>query len=396
MAGLVDLLAGRIARRGPLPFDEVVDAALYHPDHGFYASGGAAGRRGDFVTSPEVGPLFGLLMARALDRWWAEMGQPDPFVVVEAGAGRGALARSILAAGPACGPVLRYVLVERSAALRARHGEHLHLVPPALAFGPSPLEGAMPTGSPARPAPSERADRTTGGEPDGPVCVSLPDLPAVEGPAVVLANELLDNIAFRVLGRVDGGWREVRAGAPDADRPEALSELAVPIPDSLAAYADRLVGDAPVGARIPLQDGAAGWLRSALDAAGAGGRVAVIDYCATTTMVAHRPWTDWLRTYAGHQRGGHPLDRLGAQDITADVCVDQLARVQPLATDRTQADVLHALGIDDLVEEGRRMWHERAHIGDLAAVRARSRVTEAAALTDPAGLGAFRVLEWHP
>ena len=38
---------------------------------------------------------------------------------------------------------------------------------------------------------------------------------------------------------------------------------------------------------------------------------------------------------------------------------------------------------------------ERKHIGDLQAVRARSRVTEAAALTDPAGLGGFAVLEWR-
>ena len=42
----------------------------------------------------------------------------------------------------------------------------------------------------------------------------------------------------------------------------------------------------------------------------------------------------------------------------------------------------------------RRAWHERAHIGDLQALLARSRVHEAAALTDEAGLGAFRVLEW--
>ena len=43
----------------------------------------------------------------------------------------------------------------------------------------------------------------------------------------------------------------------------------------------------------------------------------------------------------------------------------------------------------------RRRWHERAHIGDLEAMAARSRLGEASALTDPAGLGAFRVLEWE-
>ena len=53
---------------------------------------GGAGRAGrDFVTSPEVGQLFGALVARALDGWWRDAGAPDPFLVIEAGAGRGRL-----------------------------------------------------------------------------------------------------------------------------------------------------------------------------------------------------------------------------------------------------------------------------------------------------------------
>jgi hypothetical protein len=59
-----------------------------------------------------------------------------------------------------------------------------------------------------------------------------------------------------------------------------------------------------------------------------------------------------------------------------------------------QADWLRAHGIDQLVEDGRAVWRERAAIGDLAALRARSRVGEAEALLDPEGLGAFSVLEW--
>src|SRR5687768_913076 len=90
-----------IERRGPIPFREVVELALYDPAGGFYATGGRAGRRGDFLTSPEVGPLFGAVVARALDTWWDEARSPDPFVVVEAGAGVGTLARSVLGAAPA-------------------------------------------------------------------------------------------------------------------------------------------------------------------------------------------------------------------------------------------------------------------------------------------------------
>ena len=78
-----------------------------------------------------------------------------------------------------------------------------------------------------------------------------------------------------------------------------------------------------------------------------------------------------------------------------EVCVDQLAAVRPPTSERTQADFLRAHGIDELVAEGRRAWTGGgAAAGDLAALAARSRVGEAEALLDPAGLGAFRVLEW--
>ena len=58
--------------------------------------GGSAGRRGDFITSPEVGPLFGVVIARYLDAEWERIGRPDPFTVVDVGAGPGTLARSVL------------------------------------------------------------------------------------------------------------------------------------------------------------------------------------------------------------------------------------------------------------------------------------------------------------
>jgi len=376
VAGADDVLAARIRRRGPVPFDEVIEAALYDPTHGFYSTGGAAGRRGDFLTSPEVGPLFGVLVARALDTWWAEAGSPDPFVVVEAGAGRGALAQTVLAAEPACRAALRYVLVERSEALRARHADHLMIVEPALAFEPrmAGLKGDS--------RPVNRGE---------PVVVSLAELPSLDEPGVVLANELLDNLAFRVLARSAGGWDEVRVGLDDQDR---LVEWPVPAGERLLAMVEQLTPAASVGARVPVQDEAAGWLRAALDTAGPDGRVVAFDYAATTAELATRPWRDWLRTYAGHQRGGPPLDHLGHQDITADVCIDQLARVRSPTQDRSQAEFLRLHGLDQLVEEGRRIWAERAGTGDLTALRARSRVSEAEALCDPAGLGAFRVLEW--
>jgi SAM-dependent MidA family methyltransferase len=337
-----------------VPLSEVVEAALYDPDHGFYSTAGRAGRRGgDFLTSPEVGPLFGALVARALDTWWDEMGRPARYTVVDAGAGTGTLARTVLAARPRCGPALHYVLVERSPTLRAHHGDHL----PTL-------------GEPA---------------PGGPAVASLAELPRPAGPTVIIANELLDNLPFDLLEWRAGRWHEVRVDAGD----ETLVELLVPRPEGEPPP----VPSARDGSRIPQQNAATEWLRDALDVAH-GGRVVVLDYGDTTASLARRPWTEWVRTYRGHRRGADPLADLGSQDITVEVAFDQLTAVRHPDRDRSEAVFLTEHGLDELVEEGRRTWAERAHVGDLEAVRGRSRIGEAAALTDPAGLGGFRVLEW--
>jgi SAM-dependent MidA family methyltransferase len=364
----------RIERQGPIPFEAVVEAALYDPDGGFYASGGHAGRRGDFLTSPEVGPLFGAVVARALDTWWDAAGQPAVFVVVEAGAGPGTLARAILDARPACAVALRYVLVERSAAQRATHAARLPLDDPAMAFA-------------SLPDPDDDVQAVA--PPPGPIVVSRPELPRLAGPCVVLANELLDNLPFGLAERTAGRWDEVFV----AVEATGLTEVLLPLDGAASAVLDRLVPSASPGTRVPLPRRAATWLREARDLAGAAGRVVALDYARPTPELAALPWTAWVRTYRRHERGGPPLEHLGTQDITCDVAVDQLGAAP--GADRSLADWLRAHGIDELVEDGRRTWQERAAIGDLAAVRARSRVTEAAALLDPEGLGAFRVLEWE-
>jgi SAM-dependent MidA family methyltransferase len=351
MATVDAALRARIAEAGPLPFSAVMDAALYDPDGGFYATVGRAGRRGDFITSPEVGPLFGAVVARALDTWWDELGEPDPFTVVEAGAGPGTLARTILTAGPRCQRALHYVLVERAASQRALH--------------------------------ADLASRTTA------VVETRATLPTRDGPCVVLANELLDNLPCDLYERTAEGWAELRVAVRD-DR-----LVGVLVPTDLTEL-DALAPDAKEGARVPWQIGAQDWLRSALALAGGAGRVVAWDYATTTAGLAGRPVEEWMRTYRGHQRGGHPLEDLGSQDVTCEVAIDQLSLVRPLSGDTSQADWLRSHGIDGLVEEARRVWRERAAIGDLDAMKARSRVNEAEALLDPMGLGAFRVLEWGP
>ncbi|MDQ6615284.1 MAG: SAM-dependent methyltransferase [Actinomycetota bacterium] len=381
-------LGGRIAaqarRFGPLPWSAFMDAALYDPDGGFYQAGGRAGRGGDFVTSPELGPLFAHLCAHALDRSWEELGRPDPFVVVEAAAGVGTLARDILAAGPACGPALRYVLVERSAPLRAAQAGRLPLEQPAFVLGPAD-PARDPDEDDARPVPGR-----------GPLVTSLAELPALPLTGVIVANELMDNLPSDLLEWRGGRWHEVRVAAAD-QRSDELVELVVPARPDLAAEAARLVaapGELPEGARLPIQRAGAEWLRQALATVEAG-RVILIDYADASDALARRPSAEWLRTFRHHRAALSPLQAPGTQDITCVVAWDQLAEVRPPDDNRAQGDWLADHGLNQLVEAARAVWRERAGIGDLAALAARSRVHEAEALTDPDGLGGHRVLEWE-
>ena len=388
MGSTGEALAVRIAERarrfGSLSWSGFMEAALYDPDGGFYQAGGRAGRHGDFVTSPELGPLFATACASALDQCWEDLRYPDPFVVVEAAAGVGSLARDILAAAPVCAPALRYVLVERSSTLRAAQVAHLPIEPPAWVLGPR-VAGAPDD------ADDDEAKAQTG---VGPLVTALPELPAVPFTGMILANELLDNLPFDLLEWRDQRWQEVRVAAAGDDGPE-LVEVLVPAPAALAAEAGRLTGSLPPeeGARIPLQRAGQEWLRRALAMLQAGCLV-LIDYADTTAALARRPWPEWLRTFRQHDRGLSPLEAPGTQDITCVVAVDQLAAVRPPGDDRSQADWLEERGIPLLVKAARETWSQRAAIGDLAAVKARSRVNEAEALMDPAGLGGHRVLQW--
>jgi SAM-dependent MidA family methyltransferase len=399
------VLAERIGREGPIPFDAFVEGALYG-DGGFFDRGRGAGRAGhDFVTSPEVGPLFAALVARALDGWWDGLGTPDPFFVVEAGAGRGRLAADLLASAPRCAPALRYLLVERSASLRDAQRDLLTLEPLEDAVGPTTVVDDDVEAVPVAGA--------------GPIVASLAELPELPLDGLVLANELLDNLPFRLVERSDEGWNEVRvtldvdstaasgSGSPPGrtrgaaaagDRPW-FAEVLVPAAPELAAEADVVAGahlPLPSGTRLPVPTGTRAWLREAARTIHRG-HLVVVDYVATAPELLERGPDGWLRTYRDHARATSPLVAPGDQDITHDVPLEYLLHAAEragwsLVRQTTQADWLASLGVDELVAEARAAWDERAHVGDLEALRHRSRVTEAAALTDPAGLGAHTVL----
>jgi hypothetical protein len=81
--------------------------------------------------------------------------------------------------------------------------------------------------------------------------------------------------------------------------------------------------------------------------------------------------------------------------VTTDVAVDQLADWPTHTSERAQADFLRGHGIDDVVAAAGWHWSDVSGTPTLGDLAARSLVTEAKALLDPAGLGGFTVLEWQ-
>ncbi|HWW43633.1 MAG TPA: class I SAM-dependent methyltransferase [Acidimicrobiia bacterium] len=378
--GAAEALRAEIRRSGPITFAAFQGAAL----DAYFAAAGGAGRAGhDFITSPEVGTLFGALLARAVDATWAALGSPDPFLLVDAGGGRGRLLADVLRAGAACAPALRAVLVERSARLRAEAQSLLRLETPADALGPFTRQHED---DPAEPVPST-----------GPVATVLDELPDVALPGVIVANEFLDNLPVRLVQRAAEGWREVLVGLDDL----RFVEVLVDAPAALASAADEVADGLGVraGDRLPVPLEMAAWLgRAAVTLPQ--GQVWVLDYADETAGLLARgptPASGWLRTYREHRAGAGVLEDPGTQDITCDVPLPWLRRAAThagfrVAFETTQAEWLARLGVDALADAGRRTWAAGAARGDLAALAGRSTAVEAAALTDPAGLGAHRVV----
>lgn len=273
---------------GWVGFDVFMDLALYTPGLGYYAHGsakfgvlpyavqdGVRAAGSDFVTSPEITPLFGWTLAQQVAQALQVTGTQE---VWEFGAGSGALALQILQALQAQGtPLPRYTIVDISSSLRARQQATL------AAF----------------------ADQVRWVD-------ALPD----ELQGVVLGNEVLDAMPVKLLARVQGAWHErgVVLGTAEADgtptfawadRPTALRP-----PLEIAGPQDYLTEIHPQGESF---------VRT-LGHKLARGAVFLIDYGFPEAEYYHpQRHMGTVMCHQAHQVDDDPLARVGQKDITAHV-----------------------------------------------------------------------------
>ncbi|MEY3768665.1 MAG: hypothetical protein RLZZ11_1735, partial [Cyanobacteriota bacterium] len=128
-------LAARLREAGgSVPFRTYMQWALHDPEHGAYASGRlTVGPRGDFATSPSLGPDFAALLAPQIAQWLAQQPADQPLALVEAGPGEGDLALQLaqeLAAGwPELAARTSLVLIEPNAGMAERQRRRLAEAP---------------------------------------------------------------------------------------------------------------------------------------------------------------------------------------------------------------------------------------------------------------------------
>ncbi|MEN9316525.1 MAG: hypothetical protein RIS35_2918, partial [Pseudomonadota bacterium] len=129
---LGERIAARIVGAGGwIGFDAWMAMALYEPGLGYYTGGARKfGPDGDFVTAPEISPLFGACVAAQCAQWFGS----TPARIVEFGAGSGALAADVLVELERLGaPADEYLIVEVSGELRDRQRETIARRAPSMA-----------------------------------------------------------------------------------------------------------------------------------------------------------------------------------------------------------------------------------------------------------------------
>jgi SAM-dependent MidA family methyltransferase len=338
---LVALLRDEIlaAPNERITFARFMERVLTEPGLGYYAtSSERPTRQGDFLTAPELHPLFGRCVGRLLTGTWQRLGSPARFSVREWGAGRGTLARTVREGLAADGSALATAIDWQPVDLPGRH--------------PDPVESAIA--------------------------------------GAVVANEYLDALpVHRVVVRA-GSLREAwvtwsREGFEWAEGELSSPALAAPIEAAGVTLAEGQVAE--------VRPGVAGWIAEVARTLERG-VVLVIDYGhEPVELYGPRRRAGSLVTYRGHAAGDDPFQAVGRQDITAHVDLGDLRRAALAhgltpGLDTTLAAFLAGQGLGELLND---LGRDPA-TDPQAYLEARASVLR---LLDPRHLGGQRVLTFE-
>jgi SAM-dependent MidA family methyltransferase len=287
------------AAGGWIGFDAWMARALYEPGLGYYAGPARPfGAEGDFVTAPELSPLFAACVAAQLSQWFAHAA-PE---VVEFGAGTGRLAAGVLAGLRELGtPARRYAIVEVSGVLRARQRETIGREAPWALEAVEWLD-ALPA--------------------------------AIDG--VVIGNEVLDAMPVRVWELAGGVLAELGVALGEdggfrwASRP-ADAALRDAVETALRAAVEA-AGDDPFARlghgryRSELGEQAQAWVGT-VGRALRRGALLLLDYGFPAREYYHpQRDTGTLIAHRRHRAHGDVLRWPGLQDVTAHVDFSAVAR----------------------------------------------------------------------
>lgn len=313
---LQQLIAAVIAQDGgQIAFSRFMELALYAPRLGYY-SGGAAklGADGDFVTAPEMTPLFGAAVARVAAAIIAQSA-PD---IIEFGAGTGRLARDVLAALDKQGVEVRsYTIIELSGELRARQQQNLADLPQVRWLDAMPASFS----------------------------------------GVVLANEVLDAMPVELVIRTEDGWKRQMVTIEDG----AFAFVQAPLGEQLQEQLHRQIpGHEQMieGYLTELHPVGAGFMGSLATMFEHGrGAAILVDY----GFPAHEYYLDQriggtLMCHYRHHAHPDPFYLAGLQDITSHVDFTAMALASqdaglPVLAYMSQAAFLIAAGIGELLLE---------------------------------------------
>ena len=298
------------ARGAAIPFSVYMEIALHAPRLGYYRAGWPTfGARGDFVTAPEVSPLFGRTVARQVEQALSSIGACD---VIEFGAGTGTMAAQILAELAPQGGV-RYHILEPSVALAARQREAI------AAHVPDALAGVR----------------------------WIDALPASGFRGVMLANEVVDALPVERFEITTDGVLMHCVGL-EAGRPAWRSRPADPwLAEAVESMQHEIGRALPVGYVSEIGPARDAWATSVAERIERG-LVLLLDYGFPRRELYHPDrHGGTLRCHFRHHAHDDPLVLCGLQDITAHVDFTAVAAASGLdvAGFTTQSEFLLGCGL---------------------------------------------------